>query len=357
MGVAGWRVVLAIVALALAGCQGESEERALFVLLNDNRLLRVSDDGDVLSRVRLGPRPEFASYGSLLGASPDADTVYALVRGPRQQIVALHPDGSVDARHALPSGATWRRLAVGPRTGRLYLAGDVEGTRKNDLGQVELGVRLLVLSPEGERLSLTQIRQPEGRDWYTGWLTVAPDESSLLVSYHGTDTTGSDLVRLDPVRTCIDVTPKWGACLARNHGRAEWADGGILAATGESRVALLSPSGRVIREIDSGLRNTHLMEFILVDGAAYAVGNCVQGTGLAHVPLDGSSARILLRAACGDVAALLGNSQMVLGRRYNRRDPYSGGRDPSLLFVDLDARKTVRTVKLPEDPADVLAVG
>lgn len=350
------KVLLGLVALALAlaGCGGGSKERTLFVLLTDSRLLRVSEDGEVLSRVRLGPAPEFASYGSLLAASPNGRTVYALARGKPQRVVAVDRDGTVAARHPLPAGVTWRRLAVGQRTGRLYLAGDVAGARKNDLGEVELGVRLLVLAPDGEKLSLTPIRQPAGRDWYAGWITVAPDESSVLVSYHGSDTTGSDLVRLDPVRSCVDTTPEWGACLAHNHGRAEWAGDRILAATGESKLALLDLSGRVVRELDSGLRNVHLMEFELVDDVAWAFGDCVKGAGLARVDLGRGGSKPI--RACGDVAALLHDSTLVLGRRW-RRDPYGRGVDPSLLVVDLEARKGVRTIVLPEDPADVLAVG
>jgi hypothetical protein len=349
--------VLALIALALAGCQGGSEERTIFVLLTDNRLLRVSEDGEVLSRVRLAAAPEFASYGSLLAASPHGETVYALVRGQRQRVFAFDRGGSITARITLPGEATWRRLAIGPRTGRLYLAGDAEGTRKNDLGSVELGVRLLVLSPDGAQLSLTPIREPQGRDWYAGWITLAPDESSLLVSYHGSDTTGSDVIGLDPVRACSDDTrADHAACLAHNHGRAEWVDDRILAATGEARLALLDRSGRVARELDSGLRNIHLMEFLVTDDGAYAFGDCVKGSGLAYVPLDGDSARILVRKACGDVATLLGDSRIVLGRRWSR-DPYGRGVDPSLLFVHLDDRRTERTVTLPEDPAAVLAVG
>ena len=345
-----------MLALTVAACSSGSEDRTLFVLLTDNRLLRLSEQGEVLTRVRLGPPPAFASYGSLLAASPDERRVYALVRGKPQRVVAFERSGAVAGRYALPGDATWRRLATGPQTGRLYLVGDVEGNRRNELGQIELGVRLLVLSPDGERLSLTPIREPAGRDWHAGWITVAPDESSLLLSYHGSDTTGSDLIRLDPVRTCVDSTPEWGACLAHNHGRAEWHRDRIVAATGESPLALLDPSGRVLRELDTGLREVHLMAFVLDGETAYAFGDCVKGTGVARVPLIDGKPRLVARAACGDVAALLGDSALVLGRRWSR-DPYGRGANASLVFVDIEKGKTRTTLELPEDPADVLAVG
>jgi len=343
-------------AVILGGCSSGVEERTLFVLLTDNRLLRVSEDGAVLSRVRLGAMPEFASYGSLLASSSDGETIYALVRGKRQHVAAIDRDGLVVQRYALPRDMTWRRLAVGPESGRIYVAGDVPGERRNDLGEVELGVRLLVLSPDGVRLALAPIREPEGRDWYVGWTTVARDESSLLVSYHGSDTTGSDVVRLDPIRLCVDRTPEWGACLGGNHGRSQWVGDRIVAATGESQLALLDGSGRVVRKLESGLRNIHLMEFEVVGNVAYAFGDCVKGAGLARVPLDGGEARVVARGACGDVAARLEDSTLVFGRRWSR-DLYGRGKGAALVYVDLDVGKIKRSIELPEDPADVLAVG
>lgn len=349
-------VGVAALVLALAGCGSDADERTLFILLTDNRLLRMSGEGEVLTRARLGPAPAVSSYGSLLAAGSDRRAVYALVRGKRQQVAVIDRAGAVLDRHDLPGGVTWRRLAVGPRTGRLYLAGNVAGKRRNELGQVELGVRLLVLSPVGERLAFERIRRVAGRDWYVDRLTVAGDESSLLVAYHGTDTTGADLVRLDPIRTCADATPSWGACLAKSHGRAQWIDDAILAATGEPALALLDTSGRVVRRLETGLRDVHLMEFTPASDVAYAFGNCVQGAGLARVPLAGGTSHVLIRDVCGDNAALLDDFTIVLGRR-SSEDPYGRASDAGLDFVDLQERKVERSVPLPEDPADMLAIG
>jgi hypothetical protein len=350
---------VAVLVLAIAGCRSGADQRTLFVLLTDNQLLRVSRDGEVLTRARLGSAPRFSSYGGQLAASPDRRTVYALVRGQRQHVAAIDRDGAVRKRHALPGKVTWRRLAVGPKTGRLYLAGNVPGRRRNQLGDVELGVRLLVLSPDGDRLSQERIRDAQGRDWSVIWLTVAEDESSVIVAYHGSDTTGADVVRLDPIRKCRDTTPEWGACLARNHGRAQWINDEILAATGEPELAILGASGQLVRELDTGLRDLHLMEFIVAGDVAYAFGNCVQGTGLARVPLERGSARTLVRDVCGDTAALLDEFMLVLARRSDDElAPVTGRRsDAALVFVDLKAQKVENSVRLPEDPADVLAVG
>ena len=91
--------LLRLAALVLAGRRSGSDERLLFVLLTDNRLLRVSADGEVLTRTRLGGAPSNPSYGGLLAASPDRRTVFALVRGKRQQVAAIGSDGSVRERY------------------------------------------------------------------------------------------------------------------------------------------------------------------------------------------------------------------------------------------------------------------
>jgi hypothetical protein len=341
-----------VLAAALAGCAGGAEERSLYVLLTDNQLLRLSEDGAILSRRRLGAPPtSFPTYGSLLAASPDGETVYALLRAPRPSIAAI--EGDAVSRLRLPPGTMWRRLAVGPETGRIYVAGNVAGTRSNDLGDVELGVRLLVLAPDGEELALETIREPAGRDWYVQGLTISPDETSALVAYHGGDTTGSDLVRLDPVRRCVDSTPAWAACLAENHGRSQWVGEEILAATGERRLALLEPSGRVLRRLDSGLAGAHLMAFAISGSTVYAHADCGKGTGISRLSLDGGAPTIL--QACGDVMAVVADSTLVLGRRW-RGDPYGRSLSAALLYVDFTAKRVVRRVDLPDDPADVLAV-
>lgn len=326
---------------------------SLYVLLTDNTLIRVSASGTVVTRTSLGRPPGGSpSFGGLLARSRDGRTVYALVHGPRQHIGAVVAGTTgVRARIALPAGIVFRRLAVGERTGRLYLVGNT-GPRN------ALDVHLLVLSPAGRRLSLTRVRRAEGRDWYVNSVAVAPDESRLVVSYHGGRTTGADVIRLAPVRPCVDRTRDPGACLARNHGDVAWIDGGVLAAGGGPTLRILDPeTGAVVRELESGLENVHVMDFVVRGGFAYVWGGCQYAGGLTEVSLSAGSYRLIVpgKRVCGESAAFLGET-LVVGRR-PFSDIYSRGQQPSLVFVDVAAGRVLRSVRLPEDPADVLAVG
>jgi hypothetical protein len=339
--------------LAVPGAAGAAEAGTVYTLLTDNTLMRVSGSGRVLSRTTLGRAPEdFPSFGDLLARSPNGRTVYALVRGRDAQVAAVVArTGGVRARMKLPAGIVFRRLTVGERTGRIYLAGN------SGKGNA-LSAHLLVLSPAGRRISLTRVREAEGRDWYVNSIAVAPDESRLLITYHGGSTTGADVVELNPVRRCVDRTSKHAACLGRNHGDVAWLSDGVLAAGGGPTLYVLDPeTGAVVRSLENGLVNVHVMDFVLRGGSAYVFGGCQYTGGLTEVSLSGGTVRVVVagKQACGEGATFLGD-RLVLGRRPFNTDPHNPQR-PSLIFVDVAAGKIVRSVRLPDDPADVLAVG
>lgn len=326
---------------------------AVYALLTDNTLVRVSGSGQVLSRTTLADaQADFPSFGGMLGRSRDGRTVYALVRGPQAHIAAVVArNGRIRARLPLPQGIVFRRVAVGPRTGRLYAIGNAG--RKS-----ALSAHLLVLTPAGRRISLTRIREADGRDWYVHAIAVAPDETRVLVAYHGSNTTGADVVGLGPVRPCVDRTPAYAACLARNHGDIAWTADGVLAAGGGPTLAILAPdTGAVVRELDNALENVHVMDFVLRGRSAYVWGGCRYAGGLTEISLAGGTPRVVVagKRVCGETAAFLGDT-LVVGRR-PFSDIYRRAQAPTLVFVDVDLGKIVRSVRLPEDPADVLAVG
>lgn len=307
----------------------------------------------MLSRTKLGRAPgDFPSFGGLLASSPNGRTVYALVRGEPAHIAAVVArTGRVRARMALPKGIAFRRLAIGPRTGRVYAIGNA-GRRD------ALSAHLLILSPAGRRVSLTRVREAEGRDWYIHSIAVAPDETRLLVSYHGSNTTGADLIGLDPVRPCVDRTSKYAACLGRNHGDVAWVPDGVLATGGGPTIRILDPEkGAVVRELDSGLVNVHVMDFVVRGGFAYVFGGCQYTGGLTEVSLAEGTFRVVVggKRVCGESATFLGET-LVVGRR-PFSDIYMRAQDPSLVFVDVEAGRIVRSVRLPDEPADVLALG
>lgn len=330
-----------------------TEPGSVYTLLTDNTLVRVSASGRMLSRTALGRAPEdFPSFGGLLARSRDGLTVYALVRGPDPHVaVVVARTGGVRARLKLPAGIVFRRLAVGLRTGRVYLAGN-SGTGN------ALSAHLLVLSPAGRRISLTRVRKADGRDWYVDSIAIAPDELRLLISYHGGSTTGADVIELAPVRRCVDRTAKHAACLGRNHGDVAWLSDGVLAAGGGPTLYILDPeTGAVVRTLENGLVNVHVMDFVVRGSFAYVFGGCQYTGGMTEVTLAEGTFRVVIAGhrLCGESAAFLGDT-LVVGRRPFHTDPHNPQR-PSLLFVDVAAGKILRSVRLPDDPADVLALG
>jgi len=100
----------------------------VFALLADNRLLMVRlATGAVMARLRLGPPPVAAALaGYYLALSNDGRTVFALVPdAQRDRLCVIDPAlVRVEVCHRLPAGLLFHSLAVGPKTGRLYLFGD-----------------------------------------------------------------------------------------------------------------------------------------------------------------------------------------------------------------------------------------
>lgn len=96
------------------------------------------------------------------------------------------------------SAAADGALAIGPRSGRLFVFGS-------------LGAHVVQLDPEtGEQRGRLDVPLLPGRDWHVYNGAVSSDERRLYISYHGGDTTGIDWFDLtaDGWRRCaIDTRP------------------------------------------------------------------------------------------------------------------------------------------------------
>jgi hypothetical protein len=358
----------AALTLPAAGSIAAAPERAAVALLADGRLVRIGlTTGSVRVR-RVGPVRRTIQSGPLLAVDPGRRAVYALLRS---EVVALDARTLVVVRRLrLPAGSTYRGLALGPVSGRLYVSGN-RAVRVLDqaTGLAEEEATLTILDPRsGEILGRPVAREAAGRSWYVYWLALTPDERFVALAYHGgcdgvwdTCTTGVDVLPVDgaSVRRCVPVQPQFRstACTPDVHGAAVPYGDGFLAATGGPPLVELDRGGRVVRRLTTGMA-THVMD-LAVDAAAriaYAVGSCDKGGGLRAIDLDSGAVHRLRtargpRAICGTRVAVASESALVVPT--GRSIALLSRILPAVVVVDARSGRTTRRVRVGARIADV----
>jgi hypothetical protein len=283
-------------------------------------------------------------------------------------------------RYPLPEGISFRSLAVGPRTGRLYLFGDRPGKMvESRIGRLrERSAIVTVLDPDGEQMFESQtIRRADGHDWLVSWGALFPDESRLFVSYHGETTTGIDWIEVTPrglVRCQRRGKVEGGACISSAHGNAEAYKSWLLVATGTPQMEEAGKGGETIRGWDTKLgvetrekfgEDIHLMEFAVDADRLYAIGSCANGGGLSRIDLQTGQVKLLVPtrsvlgsaaqrepAVCGERAEVGPGSLLVVGET-GAPVPQPDARG-SLLLIDGETGQKIRSVDTPAEPVDVL---
>jgi hypothetical protein len=326
----------------------------VFSLLANNHLL-VADitSGSILAELTLASPASLISQLHAMAVDRDGMTLFALVSDSTgQATVAAVDTATVKVVATLDPGGglEFRGLAVGPRTGRLYLFANHGG---------DAVVR--VLDPVGGQAAQTWLaRASGGRRWLVYQGAVASDESALYLSYHGPDTTGIDRFDIQStglLRCAIGSLPDSG-CF-RTHGSFALHDGELIAATGEAPWVDLDPITGVLRgQFNLQLEGNHLMEFdIATDiGRLYAVGSCGYTGGLAVVDLSTRQTQVLApsRTAgviCGErIVALRNGSLLVIAKTAL---PVPSPVPGALVVLSSDG-KTLRTIKTSAEPIDLL---
>jgi len=164
--------VLLVVALPASAVGSPAPTRLVALLADRTLVVAELSRGAVLSTTSLGPpKPTVRFGGDLIDRSPDGRKIYVLVPGARLAVL----DGSslaVTRRVALPAGVAFRSLAVGPRSGRLYLSGNTKRSAEVD-----------VLTPAGQLLRRAVLRPSDA--WFVLASAIAADASALDVSSRG----------------------------------------------------------------------------------------------------------------------------------------------------------------------------
>lgn len=279
--------------LALASCGGGPPPRELgagpivFALLADRRLVAVSPAmAAVVGEVRLP------------GAGTDAAAHVVAFDARRRLLHVLLPGSgepdtvtSVDARTlavrdtwTLPAGIRYRTLVVGPLSGEVFAFGD----RADDGGRSPW-----LSTGKGN----WRLRPSAAHTWTPYAAAVAADERLAVVSYHGPDTTGADLVRLDgpEPQGCATAGVASTGCVADIHGAVSVDAGRVWGTTGDGGVLVsVDPATRQPRRLNPGLPGNHLMEFAVDPaGPVYAVGSCLYSGGLSRLDPGATDAHVL----------------------------------------------------------------
>jgi hypothetical protein len=302
----------------------------VFSLLASNKLSAFSPTGKVLGRLSLGPAPRRGlaiSVGNYLGLSNDRRLLFALEPRPASSppttpqaltVVSL-ARLRVVARHALPQGILFRSLTVGPRTGRLYLAGNRFASGTTQLGaQLEDAVAAVVDPKTGGLLFANTIRAAGEHNRMVLANAISPDERYLFVSYHGYDTTGGDWLSISDNtldRCSTFVRPNTG-CLDF-HGSVAAYRGNLLATTGGDNLLNLALDGRVLREWSIGLPRNHLMWMTLDSrrGLVAVAGSCGYSGGLSVINLAHARRTVFdhpSRRLCGERVAWSASSILAI---------------------------------------------
>ena len=347
---------------------------AVIALLASNRIVAVDPQtGTVLSERSLAATPaapdRFA--GHYLAFSPDTTRLFVLLpaRTPDEnRLVVVETTTMQVLRSNLlpPSDVVFRSLAVGPRTGKLYLFGNRDGAAV-----------ISVLEPASGHVETTWVaREADGHTWAIYQGAVSADERSVFVSYHGPDTTGIDWFHLagaEPQR-CQDTSEREGTGCLDTHGGFVLQADGLLAATGQSAVVEFDQDGQPRRRIETGLVHNHLIEFV-VDASSerlYAVGSCAYARGFTAVSLVETEAPAtpmatevtagktspdqrgdpeLPKIPCGESVALGPDNFLVVGQVAPWiANPIGRG---TMLLVDAATGRIVRSVELSAEPIDV----
>jgi hypothetical protein len=363
------------------------DQHSVFALLADGRVLVVRPNGRLLAETRLAPPPPPGTdraTGHYLVLSSDGHYVLTLVPGrpeaPDRLAVVDAGSGQVQVTFPLPDTVTFRSLALGPQTGRVFLFGNagevVRPPGLDSLAPRQVSVVVAVLDPaRGLVVDSWTVRPTDGHDWRVYQGAVSTDERQLFVSYHGPDTTGIDRFDLAPdgPHRCPDAALPGRGCLDGHGGFALHQDG-LLAATGTPVVVELDQTDAVRRGLDTALTGNHLMEFVVDEAVQrlYAVGSCGYAGGFSAVSLHGAGVpttptvpgewawiatpepppRLRRGGACGERLALGGANLLVVGK--TQQPVPQSGRLGALLMLDPSSGDVTSTVPTPSEPIDVL---
>ncbi len=328
-----------------------------YTLLTTGHLLVVSlDDGKILRDLALASSsPQLLTTVHAMALTADGATMYVLAQdATRTGRVAAVDVASQQILRTIEvgTGADYRSLDVGQRSGLLYVFGNQGGA-----------ALVWIVDPTGRAPARQLLARPaDGRTWFVYQGLVKADESALFISYHGPDTGGIDRFDLKDgsfVRCPQGPYPNAG-CLD-GHGSMRFIGDRLMVTTGDVPLLALDPmTGAVAERYDSGIEANHLMEFGVdpTQQRLYVVGSCGYAPGLATIDLPRRLTQVLAPrhydSPCGERIAVTPNGDRLVVAQTEQ--PVPTGALSGKLVILSNTGSELRQIRLPAEPIDLLVV-
>jgi hypothetical protein len=316
---------VALIAVVVA-CQSVStpakpipRSQGILILTASDHLQRLSSTtGKFEWDVALGGETQSDFTAHLMAMTGDRTQVAVLVRGPVSQVVIVDATtGRELARHTLPAGLLYRGLYVGPISGHIYVFANRELGPDRGPTQGPLSDAVVtVLAADLSLMSTRTVRSSSGFDWFVYQGATDASESHLLISYHGPDTTGVDLIAINGNRV-VNPCNKPGEGCIRSHGGFVSTSDHLYLATGSSPVIEVDPTGTTVREIETGISNEHIMELAIdsTQSQMFIAGSCKYSSGLFAIDLGSLRVRTLAKQfsnVCGERVFIPSASSVIV---------------------------------------------
>jgi hypothetical protein len=388
----GWRIVgrddgrVATAQRGVASDDGPAARPAVIAALGDSidghsgkivgphvlRLARIAlPGGAIVAQRTLGRRARGVSrigranafltgQAQLLAATPDGQTVQALVRQPpgARDVVVTVDAASLATRRSYPLRPGVRYAGVVfARSGRLF----AYGTRRGPRGSVP--VVTILDTATGAIIGTHVVPGRARRDWSVYWAAVSADERRLMLTYHGGNTTGADWLDVSggAFTRCPSRRYRNRACVFEVHGSITPYRDGFLATTGSEgpfgKLIQIGADGHVTRRLRVR-PYAHLMAFGLdADRSVAYISACsrhpaIRSLDLVHGHLQSHpSGRY-----CGDPLAL-GHGYLALSASHLTHGGYPDERPPTLRLIDLTHPDAGTEVSRTTVPLDAVMVG
>jgi hypothetical protein len=289
--------------------------------------------GNLIVRTRQG-------FAALVGHSKPAPDELVLV-----DPVSL----KVMRRLKLPRKVVFRQVAVDPSRQRLIVVGNA----RRDHRVVAVTVADDFRTSTRPRL----LRRSAAGAFRVNTLSVSPDGARLLVSYHGTNTTGADLFSLPSWNRC-GRAPARAGCILTAHGQASFVGTQIIATTG-TPPALEGFNGlRRTWRVALTPSNAHVLTFAVAGGFLYVPGGCDYPRGIWKLDVRMKSVRhfysglptpAIPEPPCGDTISLSDDHRWAITTETALPVP-DPERSGSVWLIDLSHRLLPTQIPVAVDP-------